>query len=60
MGWLKKLVGKEETHEEWLVKHPGKGAMKTVEAAVSDEEQAAMRSRMEQEMRDQGEKMRSQ
>lgn len=50
MGWLKKLFGKEETHDEWLAKHPGKEATKSVPPAVDLDQEAATRTRMEGEM----------
>ncbi len=59
MGWLKKILGREESHEAWLEAHPGKGSMAAPPAGISDEEQAAMRGRMEKELHDQGEKMRN-
>ena len=58
MGWLKKVLGKEQSHDDWLAAHPGKGSMAAPPAGVSPDEQAAMRGRMEKELRDQGEKMR--
>ena len=50
MSWLKKLLGREQSHEEWLAEHPGKGAPKSMPPAVSDEEEKATRSRMENEL----------
>jgi hypothetical protein len=50
MGWLKKLLRREETHEEWLAKHPGQESTKSVPRAVDEAEEAATRARMEGEM----------
>ena len=50
MGWLKKLFGRQETHEQWLEKHPGKESTKSVPTAQTDAEQQATRARMEEEM----------
>jgi hypothetical protein len=50
MGWLKKLLGREETHERWLEKHPGKASTKSVPTAADPEAEAATRARMEGEM----------
>ena len=51
MGWLKKLLGKEQTHEEWLAAHPDKASMKTSgDPIVSEEEAQRVRSTMEDEM----------
>lgn len=56
MGWLKKLLGREETHEQWLEKHPGKSSAKTVPPASDPEADAATRARMEGEMAEAREK----
>ncbi|MEX0782886.1 MAG: hypothetical protein WD557_09565 [Dehalococcoidia bacterium] len=50
MGWLKKLLGREETHEEWLAKHPGKESSKSAPPMVDEEQEASTRARMEGEM----------
>ena len=50
MGWLKKLMGKEQSHEEWLAAHPGKESAKSAPVAVDLEEQARIRKSMEAEM----------
>jgi hypothetical protein len=50
MGWLKKLLGREESHEEWLAKHPGKESTKSAPPAVDLDQEAATRARMEGEM----------
>jgi len=50
MSWLKKLLGREQSHEDWLAEHPGKGAPTSMPPAVSDEEEKATRSRMENEL----------
>lgn len=50
MGWLKKLLGKEQTHEQWLAAHPGKESTKSAPPAVDHEEQARIRANMEAEM----------
>lgn len=58
MGILDKLFrrDKEADHEKWLENHPGKGKMDMSEPIVSDDEQAAMRSRMEAEVAEQNAK----
>jgi hypothetical protein len=50
MGWLKKLLGREETHEEWLAKHPGKESTKSAPPMKDEAQEAATRARMEGEM----------
>ncbi len=45
-------MGREETHEEWLAKHPGKESTKSAPMAVDEEQEAATRARMEGEMDD--------
>ena len=50
MRWLKKLVGKEESHDDWLAKHPGKESKKHAPPPVDLEEEARVRSTMEAEM----------
>jgi len=50
MGWFKKLIHRQDTHEEWLAKHPGKESSKSLPPVSSDDEQQATRSRMEGEM----------
>jgi hypothetical protein len=49
--WIKKLLGKEQTHEEWLAAHPGKGSTsKGAPGIVTPEEEARVRSQMEGEL----------
>ena len=50
MGWLKKLLGREKSHEEWLAEHPGKEARHSPPELVTEEEGQAMRERMEAEL----------
>jgi len=50
MRWLKKILGRQDTHEQWLEKHPGKGASKSVGAVVSQDEEASVRAHMEEEL----------
>lgn len=50
MGWLKKLLRRQDTHEQWLEKHPGKESTKSIPTAQSDDERQATRARMEEEM----------
>jgi len=50
MGWFKKLLGREQTHEEWLSAHPGKESSKGEAPSISSQEEARMRATMEQEM----------
>ena len=56
MGWLKKLLGREHTHDEWLAKHPGKESKNAPPPAVSESDQADTRARMEREMAEQSKK----
>lgn len=62
MGILDKLFrrDKEADHERWLEKNPGKGKMTMSEPIVSDEEQAATRTRMEAEVAKQNAKRNEQ
>lgn len=53
MSWVKKLLGRDQSHEEWLAEHPGKGAPKAMPPAVSAEEEQATRGRMERELDEQ-------
>jgi len=50
MGFLKRLLGKEQSHEEWLAEHPGKEAKKAEPLAVDEDEQARAREHMEQDL----------
>lgn len=50
MGWLKKLLGKDESHDKWLAAHPGKESTKSLPPSVDEEERARVRSHMEEEM----------
>ncbi|MBA4179033.1 MAG: hypothetical protein C0506_00435 [Anaerolinea sp.] len=50
MGWLKKLLGKEESREEWLAAHPGKESKKSEAPPVDLEQEARTRATMEGEM----------
>jgi hypothetical protein len=59
MGLLKKLLGRERTHEQWLEAHPDKGAPKTGSVAFSTEEKARTRATMEEGMKAQREKRQS-
>ncbi len=56
MGWFKKLIGREKTHEEWLSAHPGKESSKGAPPSISSQDEARMRSTMEQEMEAQRQK----
>ena len=63
MGILDKLLRRDKVadHKKWLEKHPGKGEMHmSGDPIVSDEEQAATRSRMEAEMAEQNAKRNEQ
>ncbi len=53
MSWFKKLIGRQETHEQWLEKHPGKGAPSAPPPLNSPEDDAAVRSHMEEELAEQ-------
>jgi hypothetical protein len=50
MGWLKRILGREKSHEEWLADHPGKSSDKHVEAEVDQDEQARIRASMEEDL----------
>lgn len=50
MGFLKKLFGKERTHEEWLEANPGKSSKNAPPPEVDPIEEKATRDRMEAEM----------
>ncbi len=50
MGWLKKILGREESHEKWLEKNPGKGAPKAMPPMTTAEEDASVRANMEKEL----------
>ncbi len=50
MGWLKKLLGREKSHDQWLAEHPGKGSDKHVEAEVDHDERARIRATMENDL----------
>lgn len=50
MGWLKKLLGKEETREEWLAAHPGKESKKSEAPPIDLEQEARTRATMEGEL----------
>lgn len=58
MGFLKKLLGKEKSHEEWLAAHPGKHSTSAPPPEASKEEAAATRARMEGELASDGRKLR--
>lgn len=50
MGILDKLLRRKGDHDEWLRQHPGKGRVTMDAPAVSAADEAATRSRMEDEM----------
>jgi len=50
MSWLKKLLPRRDSHEEWLAKHPGKDSTVSLPIINSEAEQQATRKRMEDEM----------
>lgn len=62
MGILDKLFrrNREADHEKWLEQNPGKGRPTMKEPIVSDDEQAAMRARMEAEVAEQNAKRNAQ
>jgi hypothetical protein len=59
MGFLKRLLGREKDHEQWLAEHPGKESKKAEPLAVDEDEQARARSHMEQELTEAREKRES-
>ncbi len=50
MQWLKKLIGKGQTHEEWLAEHPGKDSKSSPPPPVDEEQEARNRANMEAEL----------
>jgi hypothetical protein len=50
MGILDKILRRKPTHEQWLESHPGKGRVTMEAPGVSASEEAATRSRMEDEL----------
>jgi hypothetical protein len=56
MGWFKKLLGRQGTHEEWLSAHPGKEGSKSGPPSISSQDEAQTRSTMERELDAQREK----
>ncbi|MDZ7728021.1 MAG: hypothetical protein U5Q44_07415 [Dehalococcoidia bacterium] len=50
MQWLKKLIGKGQTHEEWLEEHPGKESKSSPPPAINKEQEAKNRATMEAEL----------
>lgn len=50
MRWLRRLLGREKSHEEWLAEHPGKSSDKYADAEVDEAERDRVREHMEQEM----------
>ncbi|GMV85555.1 MAG: hypothetical protein AMXMBFR80_14100 [Dehalococcoidia bacterium] len=53
MRWLNKLLGRQQSHEEWLEAHPGKHSNKSAPPGISPEEEKGMRDRMEAELAEQ-------
>ncbi len=53
MRWLNRLLGRQQSHEEWLEAHPGKHSNKSVPPAISPEDEQGMRDRMEAELAEQ-------
>lgn len=47
---IKKLLGMEKSHEQWLEEHPGKSSEKYVEAEVDHDEQDRIRDTMEKDL----------
>lgn len=54
--WLKKMLGQEKSHEQWLEEHPGKSSDKYVEAEIDEEERDRVRASMEEDLVQQREK----
>lgn len=52
MRWLKKLLGKQQSHEDWLAEHPGKDSAKHEPPPVDHEQEARSRAKMEGELDD--------
>jgi hypothetical protein len=50
MSWLRRLLGREKSHEQWLAEHPGKSSDKYVEAEFDEEERDRIRAGMERDM----------
>ena len=53
MGWLKRLLGREQDHAKWLAAHPGKEPGKSAPPIVSAEEDGRTRANMEHELDEQ-------
>ncbi len=53
MRWLNKLLGRQQTHEEWLEAHPGKHSNTSAPPSISAEDERGMRDRMEAELDEQ-------
>jgi hypothetical protein len=53
MGILKKLLRRNESHEQWLEQHPGKSSVSVDAPAISLVDEAATRTRMEAELEQQ-------
>lgn len=50
MGWLKKILGRKDDHEAWLVSHPGKESTGGAAPAVSEDYERDTRARVEAEL----------
>ncbi len=50
MGWLKKMLGREKTHDQWLAEHPGKSSDKHIEDKVDEGERDRIRAAMEDDL----------
>lgn len=50
MRWLKRLLGREKSHEQWLAENPGKSSDRYVEAEVDHDERDRIRASMEDDL----------
>lgn len=54
--WLKRLLGREKSHEQWLEENPGKSSEKYVEVEVDQDERDRVREHMEGDLQEQRQK----
>jgi hypothetical protein len=50
MGWLKRLFGRQEAHEDMLESHPDSEVSRVTPVIGSEEEEREARARMEAEL----------
>jgi hypothetical protein len=47
---IKRMFGREKSHDDWLAAHPGKSSEKYVEAEVDQDERDLVRRHMEEDL----------